>query len=72
MKQHSIHKTVIEGDIKVAYTEIFISKQYSKWFDIEPNDIVVDLGSHIGLFMIYAAEKNAKIIYCVEPSPNNF
>ena len=74
MKKHSIHNNIEEFDYptKLVYGEIFDSKQYSNWIDIEPNDIVVDFGAHIGLFMIYAAEKNAKIIYSVEPSPKNY
>lgn len=45
---------------------------YEKEFcEIEKNDIVVDLGSNIGLFTRYAAEKSKKVI-SIEGSPEHF
>ena len=42
-------------------------------FNIETNDIIIDVGAHIGLFALYASQfcKNGKII-CYEPIKENY
>ena len=72
--KHNIHNKVniLDNSIKIAYNEIFSEKIYSRHFKVEPNDVVVDFGSHIGLFMIDSIEKGAKIIYCFEPYIPNY
>jgi len=42
---------------------------YLKFFDVEKDDIVVDLGASIGPFPYSVRLKNPTHIYCFEPSP---
>ena len=54
--------------------EIFLEKAYfHEELEIQNDDIIIDVGAHIGIFSIYAAQfcKAGKII-CFEPLPNNF
>lgn len=56
------------------FNEIWLNKFYTPpGFEISDNDIVFDLGAHIGFFSIFAANfaKNVTV-YSFEPSPNNF
>lgn len=54
--------------------EIWIHKIYNPpGFEINKNDLVVDIGGHIGIFTILAAKKaNRGKVYVFEPSPENF
>ncbi len=52
-----------------SFYEIFIREDYK---NIEHNDVVVDIGSNIGLFSLYAATMGAKKIYSVEPIRETF
>jgi FkbM family methyltransferase len=52
--------------------EIFFDKAYTKYFDVQKNDTVVDIGAHIGLFALYAQAKEAARIFAFEPNPANF
>lgn len=48
--------------------EVFTNKIYQKFFDVEENDIVLDLGASIGPFAQTTKDKKIKHIYCFEPS----
>ena len=52
--------------------EIWIEKVYDKRLQ-STDEIIVDIGAHIGLFTLFAAAKcpNAKV-FCFEPDPDNF
>jgi FkbM family methyltransferase len=54
--------------------EVFSVREYeAKGFDIEPADIVVDIGAHIGAFTVYAARRASKgLVLAYEPFPENF
>mgnify|MGYP001205732651 CR=1 FL=1 len=55
--------------------EIIYKQAYRKRkidFKIEPNDVWLDGGAHIGVFGLYAAQNGAKKVYCYEPEPENF
>jgi len=43
----------------------------TEWFDVGEDDIVVDIGAHIGRYTLRAASKASKVI-AVEPDPSNF
>ena len=59
----------------VVFLENFFLASYTqeKGFDIKENDLVIDVGGHVGYFTIYAAKKakNGKII-TFEPSKESF
>ena len=50
-----------------------INKEYKEIINkIQKEDIVLDLGAHIGSFAIYANVKKPLKIYCVEPDDENY
>ena len=54
--------------------EIWVHKDYTpKGFKIKNNDIVLDVGGHIGIFSIFASKMaNYGKVYVFEPFPENF
>ena len=51
-----------------------IQKQYNAYgFDIKPNDIIIDIGAHIGAFTVYAAKlASSGHVFAYEPDPGNY
>jgi FkbM family methyltransferase len=47
--------------------EIFIEKTYSKVFDVEEGDVVVDMGASSGIFSYSILDKKPSNIYLIEP-----
>lgn len=67
-------KIRVDSTDLMAFTHVWILHEYDQLgFEIKNDDIVIDIGSHIGLFALYAARfcKNGKI-YCFEPVKENF
>lgn len=56
----------------VIEDEIFNKKIYERFFEVEEEDIVLDLGASIGPFTYSILNKNPKHVICVEPSPTQF
>jgi len=54
-----------------TYKELVEWKMYEKFFEVQNGDIVVDIGSNIGIFPISIEEKFSKC-YVIEPEPDNF
>lgn len=57
-----------------AFANVWILKEYeNKHFEISENDVIIDVGGHVGLFALFASTRiqNGKII-SVEPHPGNF
>lgn len=54
--------------------EIYVVKEYHKFLKyIKNNSIVIDIGSQIGVFSIFAAKRNKNVkVYCYEPFSKNF
>ena len=58
----------------MALTHVWMIQEYSNSdFDIRDNDIVIDVGAHIGLFALFASQfcKQGKI-FCFEPIKENY
>ncbi len=52
--------------------EIFFHHVYTpRHLEIEKNDVVIDIGAHIGVFTVFAASKTKNTVYAFEPSPGN-
>lgn len=52
--------------------EIILDKDYNpKGFEFSKDDVVVDIGGHVGIFSIYAS-KQVKKVYTFEPFIDNF
>ena len=53
--------------------EILFDKVYNpKGFEINENDVVIDIGGHIGVFSLYASKFTKNKIFCFEPIKENF
>ena len=52
--------------------EVFFDHAYTRYFDVQRGDTVVDIGAHIGLFSLYAQGRGAARIFAFEPNPMNF
>ena len=54
-----------------VYQEVIVENEYClpPWFD--PDDIILDVGWHIGLFALACLERGAGKIVCVEPQSEN-
>lgn len=57
-----------------AFANVWIINEYKiKGFEILDNDIIIDIGGHIGLFALYASVMSPKgKIISAEPHPQNF
>ena len=58
----------------MAFTHVWLLREYEKpGFQINSNDIVIDVGAHIGLFALFAAQFcKTGLIHCFEPIKKNF
>jgi len=54
-----------------AMSEVFLRRDYDKFFEVKKDDIVIDVGAQIGAFSVLAGNKDAKV-YSFEPEKNNF
>jgi FkbM family methyltransferase len=52
--------------------EIFVDKCYERFFEVEENDIVLDIGASVGPFTYSILNKNPKHVFCFEPSESEF
>jgi FkbM family methyltransferase len=53
--------------------DIFFNNIYTPpGFSIENNDVVVDIGAHVGTFTLFAASKTKNMVYAFEPFAINF
>ena len=43
----------------------------TKWFKVQTDEVVVDVGAHIGRYTLMAAANDARVI-AIEPDPSNF
>lgn len=57
---------------KTITAELFNEKIYTKFFDVELGDIVFDVGASIGPFTYSIIEKNPSLVFCFEPSIDEF
>lgn len=57
-----------------AFTNVWILEEYNICrMDIQENDVVIDIGAHIGLFTIYISQFCTKgRIFCFEPIKENY
>jgi FkbM family methyltransferase len=52
--------------------EIFERRCYEQFFEVEENDIVLDVGASVGPFTYSILNKKPKQVYCFEPSEREF
>ena len=54
------------------WREIFTTRTYERYFQIEEGDVVFDIGANIGYFSSTCSKRKIKHCYCFEPMPYNF
>lgn len=52
-----------------TFYEVFVKQDYK---NINQGDVVLDIGSNLGYFSLYALEKGASKVFSVEPNPKTF
>lgn len=57
---------------EIIEKEVFQDKIYERFFEVEENDIVLDIGASIGPFTYSILNKNPKHVICIEPSVSEF
>jgi len=56
-----------------SFMEIFLHKEYDcDLFSLKENDVVLDIGSHVGAFIVKAINKKCSKIYACEPCFSSF
>ena len=60
-----------EFDVNWAnHKEIFYADEYKGLFNLNEDSVVVDIGSHIGVFTRWVSKQNVKVCYSLEPNPD--
>jgi len=59
------------GD-EFIFREIYLDEVYDKFYEIQKDDVVIDVGAHVGLFTLKAAKSGAKVVVAIEPHPFNY
>lgn len=74
LKNGLVFKLRSKTNDRVIFNQIWLTKTYTpKGFEIKGDDIVLDIGAHIGFFTVLAAKSAPKgKIYAFEPSEENF
>lgn len=52
--------------------EIFDDRIYEKFFSVDENDVILDIGASIGIFTFSILHKKPSHVYCFEPSTEQF
>jgi FkbM family methyltransferase len=55
----------------MIFDEIFVKRDYTRHFDVETGDRVVDIGANAGLFAAYAVTRGCARVVCAEPFSAN-
>lgn len=68
---HKINTDGIDlSQVATLYKEFFTSQDYNWWYEVLPDDIVVDIGACVGFFSALALDKGAERVYMIEPNRN--
>ena len=62
---------ISESDIRHFHNELD-TKCYERLFEVEKDDVVVDIGAFYGAFTYSILDKNPKHCWCIEPVEYNF
>jgi FkbM family methyltransferase len=60
-----------DSNLHVLVEEIFFTQDYCKYFTINKNDVVLDIGANIGVFTIFASTMTKNKIYAFEALRSN-
>lgn len=67
-------KLRVDSSDFMAFTNVWLAEDYYRpKFEIKPDDTIIDIGSHIGLFALYVARFCTRgTIFCFEPVKENY
>ena len=66
------YENLKDHDAALPLYEIFNNNLYNQQHcTVNPGDVVVDIGGHLGFFSYFAILKNAGMVFCFEPSEVN-
>lgn len=74
MLEKSLNKRISTNGFKdlaglaTLYNEFFLRQDYRWWYEVQPGDIVVDIGGCIGMFTCLALDSGASKVYTIEPN----
>jgi len=74
LKNGVVFKIRSKTNDRVIFNQIWLTKTYTlRGFEIKENDLIIDVGAHIGMFSILAGKFAPKgKVYAFEPSADNF
>jgi FkbM family methyltransferase len=58
--------------LETLKNEIIVKDDYQRFFKVEKNDVVVDVGASVGPFTYSILDKNPKKVFCLEPHKGLF
>lgn len=56
------------NDVSELHRQMFVAKDFDWWYEVLPDDVVVDIGAGIGMFAAKALDAGAKKVYMIEPN----
>jgi len=62
---------IIPRDSLCIIRDILHEQIYDKYYKLTDNDVVIDVGAHVGIFTLKATQE-AKLVIAVEPEPHNY
>lgn len=56
---------------ELIFDEVCLGNEYRLPEKFEPDDVIIDVGAHIGIFAAMCLERGAGRVVCIEPCPKN-
>jgi|TARA_B110000093_G_scaffold144234_1_gene155802 FkbM family methyltransferase len=56
------------NEVSNLHNQMFVAKDWDWWYEVLPDDTVVDIGAGFGMFAAKALDAGAKRVYMIEPN----